>query len=119
MDAILSPQSKEEGPKFADKKIWNRTGSPATPMFLSNHIFVIIAFFLAAAAARILARLVRQFGISRVNLMFDCEDIGTEGAKDTLSFFAERQIAVRRMVYRNSRPPTQRKAARIRESISY
>ncbi len=40
-------------------------------------------------------RFARQLGINRVNLMFDCEDTGSEGAKDALWFFAERQLDVR------------------------
>jgi len=40
-------------------------------------------------------RFTKQLGINRVNLMFDCEDTGTEGAKDALWFFAERQLDVR------------------------
>jgi len=40
-------------------------------------------------------RFAKQLGINRVNLMFDCEDTGSEGAKDALWFFAERQLDVR------------------------
>ena len=36
-----------------------------------------------------------QLGITRINLMFDCDDAGTEGAKEALRFFAERQLDVR------------------------
>ena len=40
-------------------------------------------------------RFAQQLGINRVNLMFDCDDPGTAGAKEALWFFAERQIDVR------------------------
>lgn len=42
-----------------------------------------------------IVRFAKQLGVSRVNLMFDCEATGTEGAKDALWFFAERQLDVR------------------------
>ena len=42
-----------------------------------------------------IARFAKQLGINRVNLMFDCEASGVEGAKDALCFFAEHQIDVR------------------------
>ena len=40
-------------------------------------------------------RFAKQLGINRVNLMFDCDEAGTEGAKEALWFFAERQLDVR------------------------
>ena len=40
-------------------------------------------------------RFAKQLGVNRVNLMFDCEDTGSEGAKDALWFFAERRLDVR------------------------
>ena len=40
-------------------------------------------------------RFARQLGVNRVNLMFDCEPSGVEGAKEALWFFAERQLDVR------------------------
>ena len=40
-------------------------------------------------------RFARQLGINRVNLMFDCDEPGTEGAKDALRFFTKQQIDVR------------------------
>ena len=40
-------------------------------------------------------RFAKQLGINRVNLMFDCDDPGTDGAKDALWFFAECQVDVR------------------------
>ena len=40
-------------------------------------------------------RFAKQLGVNRVNLMFDCEDTGSEGAKDALWFFAERQLDMR------------------------
>ncbi|MEJ7594650.1 MAG: hypothetical protein WKF77_24225 [Planctomycetaceae bacterium] len=40
-------------------------------------------------------RFAKQLGINRVNLMFDCDEPRTEGAKDALWFFAERQLDVR------------------------
>ena len=40
-------------------------------------------------------RFAKQLGVSRVNLMFDCEATGTDGAKDALWFFAEHQLDVR------------------------
>lgn len=42
-----------------------------------------------------IARFAKQLGISRINLMFDCEDTGSEGAKEALWFFAEKQLDVR------------------------
>ena len=42
-----------------------------------------------------IARWAKQLATGRVNLMFDCEDSGSEGAKDALWFFAERQLDVR------------------------
>ena len=39
-------------------------------------------------------RFAKQLGINRVSLMFDCDESGTEGAKDALWFFAERQVEV-------------------------
>ena len=39
-------------------------------------------------------RFAKQLGVNRVNLMFDCEDTGSEGAKDALWFFAERRLDV-------------------------
>ena len=36
----------------------------------------------------------RQLGINRVNLMFDCDEPGTAGAKEALWFFAEQQVEV-------------------------
>ena len=40
-------------------------------------------------------RFANQLGIDRVNLMFDCEPSGTDGAKEALWFFAERWLNVR------------------------
>ena len=40
-------------------------------------------------------RFATQLGVHRVNLMFDCEASGIDGAKDALWFFAERQLDVR------------------------
>ncbi len=40
-------------------------------------------------------RFAQQLGTTRVNLMFDCDDPGTAGAKEALWFFAERNITVR------------------------
>jgi hypothetical protein len=40
------------------------------------------------------ARWAKQVANDRVNLMFDCEASGVEGAKDALWFFAERQLDV-------------------------
>ena len=42
-----------------------------------------------------IARFAKQLGINRINLMFDCDEAGTEGARDALWFFAERQLDVR------------------------
>ena len=42
-----------------------------------------------------ITRFAKQLGINRVNLMFDCEASGVDGAKEALWFFAERQIDVR------------------------
>lgn len=42
-----------------------------------------------------IARFAKQLGVERVNLMFDCEATGVEGAKEALWFFAERQLDVR------------------------
>ncbi|MDA1056143.1 MAG: hypothetical protein O3C40_37670 [Planctomycetota bacterium] len=42
-----------------------------------------------------IARFAKQLASARVNLMFDCEASGVEGAKEALWFFAERQIDVR------------------------
>lgn len=42
-----------------------------------------------------IARFAKQLGINRVNLMFDCETTGMDGAKEALWFFAERQLDVR------------------------
>ncbi len=42
-----------------------------------------------------IARFAKQLGINCVNLMFDCDEAGTEGAKEALWFFAERQLDVR------------------------
>ncbi len=39
-------------------------------------------------------RFAKQLSINQVNLMFDCDDAGTEGAKEALWFFAERQLNV-------------------------
>ncbi len=41
-----------------------------------------------------IARFAKQLGRGRVNLMFDCEASGVEGAKDALWFFAERRLNV-------------------------
>ena len=40
-------------------------------------------------------RFSQQLGTNRVNLMFDCEDSGTQGAKEALWYFAERRIDAR------------------------
>ena len=40
-------------------------------------------------------RFAQQLGTTRVNLMFDCDDPGTAGAKEALWFFAQRNITVR------------------------
>lgn len=40
-------------------------------------------------------RFARQLSINRVNLMFDCEASGVDGAKEALWYFAERQLDVR------------------------
>ena len=37
----------------------------------------------------------KQMANRRINIMFDCEASGVEGAKDALWFFAERQLEVR------------------------
>ncbi|MBI1314488.1 hypothetical protein GC176_24615 [bacterium] len=42
-----------------------------------------------------IARFAKQLGVERVNLMFDCEATGVEGAKEALWFFAERKFDVR------------------------
>jgi hypothetical protein len=42
-----------------------------------------------------IVRFAKQLGVNRVNLMFDCEDTGSEGAKEALWFFAERKLDVR------------------------
>jgi hypothetical protein len=42
-----------------------------------------------------IARFAKQLGVRRVNLLFDCEPTGVDGAKDALWFFAERQLDVR------------------------
>jgi hypothetical protein len=42
-----------------------------------------------------IARFAKQLGINRLNLMFDCEASGSEGVKEALWFFAERQLDVR------------------------
>ena len=42
-----------------------------------------------------IARFAKQLGVNRVNLMFDCEATGVDGAKEALWFFAERQLDVR------------------------
>lgn len=42
-----------------------------------------------------IARFAKQLGINRVNLMFDCEASGVEGAKEALWFLAERQLDAR------------------------
>jgi hypothetical protein len=42
-----------------------------------------------------IARFAKQLSINRVNLMFDCEESGVEGAKEALWFFAKRQVDVR------------------------
>jgi 5S rRNA maturation endonuclease (ribonuclease M5) len=39
-------------------------------------------------------RFMKHLGTTRVNLMFDCDDPGTAGAKEALWFFAEKQIDV-------------------------
>ena len=40
-------------------------------------------------------RFAKHLGTTRVNLMFDCDDAGTAGAKEALWFFAQRNITVR------------------------
>jgi hypothetical protein len=40
-------------------------------------------------------RFAKMLGVNRVNLMFDCEESGSIGAKEALWFFAEHQIDVR------------------------
>ncbi|HRA89668.1 MAG TPA: hypothetical protein PK992_16390 [Planctomycetaceae bacterium] len=40
-------------------------------------------------------RIKETLGINRVNLTFDCDETGTEGAKDALWFSAEQQLGVR------------------------
>ncbi len=40
-------------------------------------------------------RFAKHLGTTRVNLMFDCDDPGTAGAKEALWFFAQRNITVR------------------------
>ncbi len=42
-----------------------------------------------------ITRFAKQLGVNRINLMFDCDEAGTEGAKEALWFFAERQLDVR------------------------
>ncbi len=42
-----------------------------------------------------ITRFAKQLGVNRVNLMFDCEVSGIEGAKEALWFFAERQFEAR------------------------
>jgi hypothetical protein len=42
-----------------------------------------------------IVRFAKQLGISRVNLMFDCEASGVDGTKEALWFFAEHQLDVR------------------------
>ena len=46
-----------------------------------------------------IARFAKPLGINRVNLMFDCDEAETEGAKEALFFFAERQLDVRLVWY--------------------
>jgi hypothetical protein len=41
-----------------------------------------------------IARFAKQLGINRVNLMFDCDEPGTDGAKEALWYFAERHVDV-------------------------
>ena len=40
-------------------------------------------------------RFAKQLGVTRVNLMFDCEATGVDGAREALWFFAVRQLDVR------------------------
>ena len=42
-----------------------------------------------------IVRFAKQLGVNRVNLMFDCDEAGAEGAKEALWFCAERQLHVR------------------------
>ena len=42
-----------------------------------------------------IARFAKQLATNRVNLMFDCEATGVDGAKEALWFFAELQLDVR------------------------
>jgi hypothetical protein len=42
-----------------------------------------------------IVRFAKQLGVNLVNLMFDCDDTGSEGAKEALCFFAERKLDVR------------------------
>ena len=42
-----------------------------------------------------IAGFAKLLGINRVNLMFDCDEAGTDGAKEALWFFAARQLDVR------------------------
>ena len=54
---------------------------------MSNHM--------TEAQGEKILRFTKQLGINRVNLMFDCDESGTEGAKEALWFFAELQVNVR------------------------
>ncbi|MFO0935764.1 MAG: hypothetical protein U0798_04500 [Gemmataceae bacterium] len=47
------------------------------------------------AQAEKIARYARQLASGRVNLLFDCNDTGVEGAKDAVWQFAQRQLDVR------------------------
>ena len=42
-----------------------------------------------------IARFAKHLGVNRINLMFDCDEAGTEGTREALWFFAERQVDVR------------------------
>ena len=42
-----------------------------------------------------IVRFAKQLGINRVNLMFDCEATGVDGAKEALWFFTERRFDIR------------------------
>jgi len=62
---------------------------------LSIPALAIMSNRMSEAQGEKVIRFAKQLGINRVNLMFDCDEPGTEGAKEALWFFAERQIDVR------------------------
>ena len=117
----LAPPAKHRFPKGFHRGLElfgqqaSRLKEPGTREFIQQHGLILVEGFndvinldslgipalaimsnnMTEAQGEKILRFTKQLGIKRINLLFDCDASGTEGAKGVLWFFAERQLDVR------------------------